>query len=209
MLRACVLDYKENWEDYLPLYEFADNNSYHSSINMEPSEALYGRRCKTPVCWEEVGVRSFHGQSLVGNTSEKIRQIVKNLKVSRSCQKCYADNRRRPLEFQQGDKVFLKVSPARGTLIFGEKGNLAWRYIGPFEIRTRIGDVAYKLQLPPELSGVHDIFHVSMLKKYVEGPTHTLHYQPLDIQPDECTSPSQLPSTTPRSRCFEPEPSNG
>ena len=80
--------------------------------------------------------------------------------------------------------MFLKVSPARGTLRFYEKGKLARRYVGPFEIRTRIGDVAHKLQLPQELSGVHDVFHVSMLKKYVEDPTHILHYQPLDIQPD-------------------------
>ncbi|XXG80253.1 hypothetical protein AAC387_Pa09g1168 [Persea americana] len=184
MLRACVLDYKENWEDCLPLCEFAYNNSYHSSIKMAPFDALYGRRCKTPVYWEEVGFRSFHGPSLVGDTSEKIRQIVEHLKVSRSRQKSYAENRRRPLEFQQGDKVFLKVSPARGTLRFGEKGKLARRYVGPFEIWTGIGDAAYKLQLSLELLGVHDVFHVSMLKKYVEDPTHILHYQPLDIQPD-------------------------
>ena len=80
--------------------------------------------------------------------------------------------------------MFLKISPARGTLRFGEKGKLARRYVGQFEIRSKIGDVAYKLQLPPELSGVHDVFHVFMLKKYVEEPAHVLHYQPLDIQPD-------------------------
>ena len=80
--------------------------------------------------------------------------------------------------------MFLKISPARGTLRFGEKGKLALKYVGPFKIKSRISDVAYKLQLPPELSGVHDVFHVSMLKKYVEDPAHVLHYQPLDIQPD-------------------------
>ena len=184
MLRACVLDFKVQWDEYLPLCEFAYNNSYHSSIGMAPFEALYGRRCRTPVCWEEVGVRSFHGPTIVGETSDKIKLIQERLKVARSRQKSYADTRRRDLQFKEGDKVFLKGSPTRGTLRFGQKGKLARRYIGPYEILSKIGDVAYRLALPPELSGVHNVFHVSMLKKYVPNPSHVLQHEPLEIRED-------------------------
>ena len=119
MLRACVLDFKVQWDECLPLCEFAYNNSYHSSIGMSPFEALYGRRCRTPVCWEEVGTRSFHGPTIVGETSDKVKLIQERLETARSRQKSYADTHRRELQFAVGDKVFLKVSPVRGTLRFG------------------------------------------------------------------------------------------
>ena len=111
MLRVCVLDFKVQWDEYFPLYEFAYNNGYHSSIGMAPFEALYGRRYRTPVCWEEVGVHSFHGPTIVGETSDKIKLIQERLKIARSRQKSYADTRRRDLQFKEGNKVFLKVSP--------------------------------------------------------------------------------------------------
>ncbi|KAJ8622027.1 hypothetical protein MRB53_030556 [Persea americana] len=119
MLRACVLDFKTQWDETLPLCKFAYNNSYHSSIGMVPFEALYGRRCRTLVCWEEVGVRSFHGPTIVSKTSDKVKLIQERLKVARSRQKSYADSHPRDLHFKEGDKVFLKVSPTRGTLRFG------------------------------------------------------------------------------------------
>ncbi|KAJ8644678.1 hypothetical protein MRB53_006426 [Persea americana] len=153
MLRACVLDFKTQWDETLPLCEFTYNNSYHSSIGMAPFEALYGRRCRTPVCWEEVGIRSFHGPTMVSETSDKVKLIQERLKVARSRQKSYADSHRRDLHFKEGDKVFLKVSPTRGTLRFGQRGKLSRRYIGPYDIVSKIGDVAYRLALPPELSG--------------------------------------------------------
>ena len=151
---------------------------------MAPFEALYGRRCRTPVCCEEVGECSFHGLTLIGETNEKVKLIHERLKVARSQQKSYADVRRKDLQFQVGDKVFLKVSPIRGTLRFGQKGKLSSRFIGPYEILSRIGEVAYRLALPPVLSGVHNVFHVSMLKKYVRDPTHVLQHEPLEIQDD-------------------------
>ena len=120
----------------------------------------------------------------MGETSDKIKLIQERLKVARSRQKSYADTRRRDLQFKEGDKVFLKVSPVRGTLRFGQKGKLARRYIGPYEILSKIGDVAYRLALPPELSGVHNVFHVSMLKKYVPNPSHVLQHEPLEIRED-------------------------
>ena len=184
MLRACVLDFKVQWDEYLPLCEFAYNISYHSSIGMKPFEALYGRRCRTPVSWKEVGERSFHGPTIVEETSDKVKLIQERLKFARSRQKSYADTSQRDLQFQEGDKVFLKVSPTRGTLRFGQKGKLARKYIGPYEILSKIGDVAYRLALLPELSGVYNVFHVSMLKKYVSNPTHVLQHKPLEIRED-------------------------
>ncbi|XXG73021.1 hypothetical protein AAC387_Pa07g2003 [Persea americana] len=184
MLRACVLDFKTQWDESLPLCEFAYNNSYHLSIGMAPFEALYGRRCRTPMCWEEVGERNFHGPTLIGETNEKVKLIHERLKVARSRQKSYADVRRKDLQFQVGDKVFLKVSPMRGTSRFGQKGKLSSRFIGLYEILSRIGEVAYRLALSPKLSGVQNVVHVSMLKKHVRDPSHVLQHEPLEIQED-------------------------
>lgn len=104
------------------------------------------------------------------------------MKVVRSRQKSYVDTRRRDLQFKEGDKVFFKVSPIRGTLRSSQKGKLAMRYIGPYEILSKNGDVAYRLALLPELSGVHNVFHVSMLKKYIPNPSHVLQHEPLKIR---------------------------
>ena len=106
------------------------------------------------------------------------------MRVARSRQKIYADTRRRDLQFQEGDNVFLKIPPVRGTLRFSQKGKLVKRYIGPYEILTKIGDVVYILALLLELSGIHNVFHVSMLKKYVPNPTHTLQHELLEIRED-------------------------
>lgn len=143
MLRACVLDFKVNWDESLLLSEFAYNNSYLSSIGMTPYEALYGRKCKTPVCWEEISVRRFHRPTFVDETSNQVKLIQDRLKVPRSRQKSYSDLPHQELEFEVGDKVFVKVSPIRGTLRFGWKGKLAHKYIGSFQIFSRVQDVAY------------------------------------------------------------------
>ncbi|GFY87070.1 hypothetical protein Acr_05g0007090 [Actinidia rufa] len=165
MLRLCVLDFQGNWEMHLPLVEFAYNNSFHASIGMAPYEALYGRKCRSPICWTEVGERQMLGPEIVQLTTDKIKVIQQRLQTAQSRQKSYADIRRRELEFEEGDHVFLKVSPSKGINRFGKKGKLKPRYIGPFEVLQRIGTVAYRIALPPELSHVHDVFHVSMLRK--------------------------------------------
>ncbi|GJY24412.1 putative reverse transcriptase domain-containing protein [Tanacetum coccineum] len=152
---------------YLPLAEFSYNNSYHSSIGCAPFEALYGRKCRSPILWAEIGESSLIGPELVQETTDKVVLIKEKLKAARDRQKSYADNRRKPLEFEVGDRVMLKVSPWKGVIRFGKKGKLAPRYVGPFEILERIGPVAYRLRLPEELSGVHDTFHVSNLKKWI------------------------------------------
>ncbi|GKV34371.1 hypothetical protein SLEP1_g42748 [Rubroshorea leprosula] len=184
MLRACVLDWKGSWDQHLSMAEFAYNNSYQSSIRMAPFEALYGRRCRSPVCWTEVGERSILGPELVQQSSEIVQLIKERLRAAQSRQKSYADRRRRDLEFEVGDHVFLKVSPTRGVLRFGIRGKLSPRYIGPYPILERIGEVAYKLELPGNLAGVHDVFHVSLLRKYVPDPSHIINPEPIQLRED-------------------------
>ncbi|GJZ96813.1 putative reverse transcriptase domain-containing protein [Tanacetum coccineum] len=165
MLRACVIDFGGSWDVHLPLAEFSYNNSYHSSIKCAPFEALYERKCRSPVLWAEIGESSLIGPELIQEMTNKVVLIKEKLKAARDRQKSYADNRRKPLEFEVGDRVMLKVSPWKGVIRFRKKGKLAPRYVGPFEIFERIGIVAYRLRLLEELSGVHDMFHVSNLKK--------------------------------------------
>ena len=143
MLRACVLEFRGSWDTHLPLMEFAYNNSYQTSIGMAPYEALYGRKCRTPVCWDEVGERKLVGPEIVQVTCDKIKVIRDRLKIAQDRKKSYADNRRRDLEFEVGDMVFLRISPWKGVLRFGKLGKLSPRYIGPYRIVERIGEVAY------------------------------------------------------------------
>jgi len=180
MLRACVIDFKGNWDERLHLVEFA-YNSFQKSIGMAPYEALYERRCRTPVCWNEVGERKLTRPELVQVTTEAVEIIRKRLKTAQSRQKDYADRRRRPLEFSVGYHVFLKVSPMKWISRFGMKGKLSPRFVGPFEILEKIGDVAYRLALPPKLGNLHDVFHVSMLKKYQPDPSHILDHEAIKV----------------------------
>jgi hypothetical protein len=165
MLRACILEFGGSWDKYLPLAEFSYNNSYHASIRMAPYEALYGRKCRTPLCWRESGEKLLVGPELIQDTNDKIRVVRERMKTAQDRQKSYADKRRRPIEFSVGDYVMLKVSPWKGIMRFGKKGKLSPRFVGPFKILERIGKQAYRLELPEELAGIHDVFHVSYLRK--------------------------------------------
>ena len=181
MLRACVLDFEGSWDQHLSLIEFAYNNNYQSTIQMAPYEALYGRKCRSPVGWFEVGDHPLLGPDMVQDAVRKVGLVRDRMRAAQSRQKSYADNRRRELEFGVGDHVFLKISPFKGVMRFGKRGKLSPRYIGPFEILRRHGAVAYELALPPELSGVHPVFHVSMLRKYLPDESHVLHPQAIEV----------------------------
>ncbi|GKB46514.1 putative reverse transcriptase domain-containing protein [Tanacetum coccineum] len=171
ILRACVMDFGKGLDRHLPLVEFFYNNSYHTSIKAAPFEALYGQKCRSPICWAEVGDAQLTGPEIVHETTEKIIQIKKRIQAARDRQKSYADRRRKPLEFKVGDKVMLKVSPWKGVIRFGKRGKLNPRYIGPFRIIAKVGMLAYRLELPEQLSRVHSTFHVSNLKKcFVDEP---------------------------------------
>ncbi|GJW40549.1 putative reverse transcriptase domain-containing protein [Tanacetum coccineum] len=171
MLKACVLNFRGSWDVHLPLVEFSYSNSYHSSVRCAPFVALYDRKFRSPIMWIEVGEGQLIGLELVQETTEKISQIKDRLKAVRDGQKSHADKRRKPLEFSVGDYVLLKVSPWKGVVRFGKKWKLAPRFVGPFEIIEKVGPVAYKLDLPEKLDGVHDTFHVSNLKKCLADPT--------------------------------------
>ena len=190
MLRACMLDFKENWSNHLPLVEFAYNNSYQVSIGMTPYEAFYGRPCRSPTCWLEAGESSLFGPKIDRENTENIQLIRERLRTAQSRQKSYADRRRRPLEFQEGDYVFLKVSPKKGVFRFCNKGKLAPRYIGPFEVIKAVGKAAYQLRLPAQLSEVHDVFHVSMLRKCLSNATPIVNLEDIEVQ-DEVTYEEQ------------------
>ena len=143
---------------------------------MAPYEALYGRPCRSPLCWTKVGESSITSPDLIRDTSEKVSLIRQRLLMTQSRQKSYADVRRRSLEFEVEDHVFLKVMPKRGVLRFGKHGKLSLRFIGPFKILERIGIVAYRFALPPSMTGVHEVFHVSMLRKYTPDPPHVVDW---------------------------------
>nr|XP_025702560.1 uncharacterized protein LOC112803269 [Arachis hypogaea] len=151
---------------------------------MAPFEALYGRRCRSPIGWFEVGEVKLLGPNLVQDAVEKVHIIRERLFVAQSRQKAYVDNRRHNLDFSVGDQVFLKVSPMKGVMRFGKRGKLSPRYIVPFEILDRIGAIAYRLALPSELSMIHPVFHVSMLRKYLSDPSHVLTPQAIELKDD-------------------------
>ncbi|XP_020084891.1 uncharacterized protein LOC109707769 [Ananas comosus] len=151
---------------------------------MASFEALYGRKCRSLIHWSNVGERTVLGPDVVREAEEKVRLARQRLATAQSRHKSYANKRRKDIEFTVGDRVFLKVTPMRGVKRFCVRGKLSPRYIGSFEILERIGAMAYKLALPPRLAGVHDVFYVSQLRKYVYDPEHVLAYVPMELQED-------------------------
>src|SRR3954471_18447166 len=141
---------------------------------MAPLEALYGRRCRTPLCWYEFGESAVIGPKIVQQTTEKIRMIQEKMKASRSRQKSYHDKRRKTLEFQEGDHVFMRVTPMTGIGRALKSNKLTPRFIGPFQNSERVGEVAYRIALPSMLANLHDVFHVSQLRKYISDPSHVI-----------------------------------
>jgi transposase InsO family protein len=138
MLRACVIHYGKNWDKYISLAEFSYNNNYQSNLKMAPFEALYGRRCRTPLNWSQAGEREIFGPDQVLKVEDKVRVIKKNLEAPQATQKSYHNKRRKPLQFEVGDHVYLKVSPTKGVQGFGIKGKLALAILGPMRSRKLV-----------------------------------------------------------------------
>jgi hypothetical protein len=149
MLRACALQYGRSWDKSLPYAEFSYNNCYQESLKMAPFEMLYGRRCQTPLFWSETGERKVFGPDILQEAEKRVRMVRENLRVTQSRQKSYVNHRRRELSFEVGDFIYLKVSSMRGLRRYMVRGKLAPRFIGPFKILEKRGEVAYQLELPP------------------------------------------------------------
>ncbi|GJU41307.1 putative reverse transcriptase domain-containing protein [Tanacetum coccineum] len=150
-------------------------------IKDAPFEALYGRKCRSPVCWAEVRDAQLTGPAIIHETTEKIVQIKSRIQAARDRQKSYANIRRKPMVFQVGDKVMLKVSPWKGVVRFGKRGKLNPRYVSPFKIIKRVRTVSYKLELPQQLSQVHNTFHVSNLKKCLSNESFVIPLEELRV----------------------------
>jgi hypothetical protein len=179
------MHFDKSWDKCLSLAEFSYNNSYQASLKMAPFEALYGRRCRTPLNWSEAGERTLFGPDLVKDAKEKVEVIRENLKLAHMRQKSYHDKGTAPRHYAVGDYVYLKVSPAKGVQRFGVKGKLAPRYIGPCEIIEICGPVAYRIRLPDRFLAVHNVFHVTQLKKGVKVPeTEVITEANTWIEPD-------------------------
>jgi hypothetical protein len=165
MLRASILHFDKSWDKCLSLAEFSYNNSYQASLKMAPFDAFYGRRCRTPLNWSETGERTLFGPDLVKDAEEKVQVIRENLKMDQMRQKSYRDKGTAPRHFEVGDYVYLKISPTKVVQRFSVKGKLAPRYIGPYEVIEVCGPMAYHIQLPQRFFAVHNVFHVTQLKK--------------------------------------------
>ena len=151
---------------------------------MAPYEDLYRRKCRTPLCWTELSEKKVIGPYLIQETEEKVKMIRERLKVSADRQKSYADLKRKDIQYEIGEKVFLKVSPWKKVLRFGKNGKLSPRFIGQYEMIEKVGLVAYRLALPPELEMIHNVFHVSMLRRYRSDPSHVVFSEVIELRPD-------------------------
>ncbi|XP_057965413.1 uncharacterized protein LOC131155975 [Malania oleifera] len=156
--------------------------SYQANIRIVPYEALYGRRCRSSLYWDKVGERKILGPELVQQTYEKVQFIRERIKTTQSRPKSYANICRRELEFEIGDTTFLRISLMKGVMRFEKKRKLSPRYIRLFEILERVGLVAYKIALPPSLSRIHDVFHISILRKYILNPSHVINYESFELE---------------------------
>ena len=173
--------------------KFSYNNSYQTSIGMAPYEALYGRKCRTPICWTDLNEHKVIGLDIVKEIEEKVRIIQQRLKAVSDRKKSYANLKRKDIEYEVRDKVFLKVSPWKKILQFGKKGKLSLRFTIPYEILERIGSVAYHFSLPLELAKLHNVFHVLMLRRYRYDESHILPVQDVQVQSNSLIMKNQKP----------------
>eukprot|EP00253_Pinus_taeda_P004104 PITA_04104 len=183
MLRAYVMQQPMLWEEYLHLVEFAYNNGYHTSTQMSPFEVLYGRKCRTPSNWGGPEDRPSLGPDMHTEMEDMVKKVRANLKAAQDRQKNFADCKRRFKEYLVGDHVFIKIQAKKSTLQWSGCAKLAPRYCGPFQVLARIGPVAYQLALPSHIR-VRNVFHYSVLKKYVYDPRHVIKWQDIQVEPE-------------------------
>ena len=179
-----MIDYEGSWDRHIPLVEFVYNNSFQSSIGMTPYEALYGRKCRTSLCWTELSEKKMIGPDLIQETEEKVKMNRERLKVATNRQKSYANMKIKDIRYEIGEKVYLKVSPWKKVMRFGKNDKLSLRFIGPYEVIENVGPVAYKLALPPDLEKIYNVFHVSMLWRYRSDPSHVVSSKTIELRPD-------------------------
>jgi len=191
LLRTCILDHLGAWDEVLPLIKFTYNNSFYASIGMTPYEALYGWRCRTPLCWYQDGETVLVGPKLLEQTTENVRLVRNRMQASQSRQKAYADRMRWPLEFEAGDHMFLRVTRTTGVGRALRSKKLSPKFLGPYQISRRIGLMAYEIALPPQLENLHPVFHVSQLRKYVFDPSHVLEAEDVQIRDGSTISGSR------------------
>ncbi|XP_025982945.1 uncharacterized protein LOC114374314 [Glycine soja] len=158
---------------------------------MAPYEALHGRWCRTPLCWLEPREELILGPEVVQQTTKKVKLIQERMGTAQSRQKSYQDKRRRGLEFEVGDHVFLRVTPWTGVGRALKSRKLTPCFIGPFQILKSVGPVAYQIALPSSLSNLHNVFHVSQLRKYIHDPSHVIKLD--DVQVKENLTYETLP----------------
>ena len=151
---------------------------------MAPYKALYGRKCRTPLCWTKLSEKKIIGPDLIQETEENVKMIRERLKVVADRQKSYAYLKRKDIQYEIGEKVFLKVSPWKKVMRFWENGKLSTRFIGSYEVIKKVGPVAYRLALPPELEKIHNVFHVSMLRRYRSDPSHVVSSEVIELRQD-------------------------
>ena len=183
MLRTYVMDKPTKWEDYLHLVEFAYNNGQQASLGMSPYESLCGRRCRTPMTWDNPVNRVVLGLEFLKDMEQEVVKIRQNLKVAQDRQKSYVDKNRVNREFSIGDHVYFRVREKKSSLKLRSCAKLSPRYCGPFEVLERIGPIAYRLALPV-ITRAHNVFHVSLLKKYIHDPNHVINWDVIQVEPE-------------------------
>eukprot|EP00253_Pinus_taeda_P030135 PITA_30135 len=183
MLRAYVMQKPTQWEEYSHLEEFAYNNGYHTSLRMSPFEVLYEWKCRAPSSWGGPEDKLRLGPEMLKEMEDMVKRVCANLKAAQDRQKSFADRKRRFKEYQVDDPVYVRIQVRKSTLQWSGCAKLAPRYYGPFQILARIGPVAYQLALPSHIR-VHNVFHVSVLKKYVYDPKHVIRWQDIQVEPE-------------------------
>jgi hypothetical protein len=184
MLTAYVLEHQGSWDKNLHWVVFCYNNSYQESLKTATFKVLYGHRCRTLLNWIEPREKVIFGPNLAEEAKVTVHRMQDNLKVVKSRQQTYANKRRQPLEFEVGNHVYLRVLLMKAMKRFGVKEKLAPHCIGPFHILKKCGTMAYKLDLPPSLARVHDIFHVLQFKKCLKAPMDVMLPKVIPLEAD-------------------------